>query len=99
MCVALFSGTGSELSEEEEEWWEYVEEVAIAEEEPARLALPCPPHRSTNTAPGRHGGARRRCMAGMPWEAVGCSRRRSWCDTEPPSVVGCVHATEAVSDS
>ena len=49
MCVALFSGAGSESSEELEEGWEYVEEVALAEDNPARLAFPCPPHRSTNT--------------------------------------------------
>ena len=50
MCVALFSGAGSESSEELEERWEYVEEVALEEDNPARLAFPCPPHRSTNTA-------------------------------------------------
>ena len=49
MCVALFSGAGSESSEELEEAWEYVEEVALAEDNPARLAFPCPPHRPTNT--------------------------------------------------
>ena len=50
MCVALFSGAGSESSEELEERCEYVKEVALEEDNPARLAFPCPPHRSTNTA-------------------------------------------------
>ena len=49
MCVALFSGAGLESSEELEEGWEYVKEVALAEDTPARLAFPCPPHRPTNT--------------------------------------------------
>jgi len=49
MCVALFSGAGLESSEELEEGWEYVKEVALAEDNPARLAFPCPPHRPTNT--------------------------------------------------
>ena len=50
MCVALFSGAGSGSSEGSEEPWEYVEEVALAEENPARWAFSCPPRRSTNTA-------------------------------------------------
>ena len=48
-------GTGvampSDSSEESECWGENVEEVALAEEDPARcLAFPCPPRWSTNTA-------------------------------------------------
>ena len=50
MCVALFSGAGSESSERSEERWEYVEEVALVEENPARWAFSCPPRRSANTA-------------------------------------------------
>ena len=50
MCVALFSGAGSESSEVSEERWDYFEEVALAEDDLARLAFPCPPRRSTNTA-------------------------------------------------
>ena len=41
----------SDSSEESECWGENVEEVALAEEDPARcLAFPCPPRWSTNTA-------------------------------------------------
>jgi len=48
-------GTGvampSDSSEDSEERWENVEEMALAEEDPACcLAFPCPPRRSTNTA-------------------------------------------------
>ena len=50
MCVAQFSGAGSESSERSEERWEYVEEVALVEENPARWAFSCPPRRSANTA-------------------------------------------------
>ena len=56
MCVALFSGAGSGSSEGSEEPWEYVEEVALAEENPARLAFSCPPRRSTNTAQRKPAG-------------------------------------------
>ena len=49
-CVAVFPGSGSESSEEQEGWQEYAEEVALAEEELALLAFLCPCHRSGNTA-------------------------------------------------
>eukprot|EP00964_Phaeocystis_antarctica_P030695 scaffold17359_cov57-Phaeocystis_antarctica.AAC.2 len=50
-CVApVFPGSGPESSEEQEGWHEYPEEVALAEEEVALLALNCPPNRSANAA-------------------------------------------------
>ena len=49
-CVAVFPGSGPESSEEQEGWHEYAEEVALAEEEMALLALNCPPNRSANPA-------------------------------------------------
>ena len=58
MCVALVSGADSKSSEELEEPWEYVEELALAEGAPARLALfTCPaPRRSPNTAQRKPAG-------------------------------------------
>ena len=59
MCVALVSGADSKSSEElEEPSWEYVEELALAEGAPARLALfTCPaPRRSPNTAQRKPAG-------------------------------------------
>ena len=49
-CVAVFPGSGPESSEEQEGWHEYAEEVALAEEEMALLALNCPPNRPANPA-------------------------------------------------
>ena len=47
-CVAVFPGSGSESSEEQEGWQEYAEEVALAEEEVALLTINCPPNRFAN---------------------------------------------------
>eukprot|EP00964_Phaeocystis_antarctica_P050221 scaffold29127_cov78-Phaeocystis_antarctica.AAC.2 len=49
-CVAVFPGSGSESSEEQEGWKEYAEEVALAEEEMALLAFNCPPNRFAKAA-------------------------------------------------
>eukprot|EP00964_Phaeocystis_antarctica_P042534 scaffold24385_cov50-Phaeocystis_antarctica.AAC.2 len=48
-CVAVLPGSGSESSEEQEGWQEYVEEVALVEEM-ALLAFNCPPNRFANAA-------------------------------------------------
>ena len=48
--VAAFPGSGPESSEEQEGWQEYVEEVALAEEEVGLLAFNCPPNRFANVA-------------------------------------------------
>ena len=48
--VAVFSGSDSESSEEQEGWQEYAEEVALVEEEMALLAFDYPPNRSANAA-------------------------------------------------
>eukprot|EP00964_Phaeocystis_antarctica_P059696 scaffold35481_cov63-Phaeocystis_antarctica.AAC.3 len=48
-CVAVFPGSGPESSEEQEGWYEYAEEVALAEEEVALLTFNRPaPNRSAN---------------------------------------------------
>ena len=49
-CVAAFPGSRPESSEAQEGWHEYVEEVALAEELMALLALDCPPNRFANAA-------------------------------------------------
>ena len=48
--MAAFPGSRPESSEAQEGWHEYVEEVALAEELMALLALDCPPNRFANAA-------------------------------------------------